>query len=104
MCENLKRWLGGSSIHAARHTELSADVVRAGCCSVSGKRGLGEIPALPGLILNEGGGVEIGLRNGEIEDTSAGRDCDRYRHVHACFGSCRASKDSHCQGGFGEHV
>ena len=104
MCENLKRWLGGSSIHAAGHTELSADVVRAGCCSVSGKRGLGEISALLGLVLNESGGIEIGLRNWKIEDTSAGRDGDRYRHVHACFGSCRASKYGHCEGGFGEHV
>ena len=104
MCKDLKGRVGRSSIHAARHTELSADMVRAGRCRVSRQCGLCKIPALLGLVLDEGGSTEIGLRNGDIEDTSASRDGDWDGHVDACFGSCRASKHGHCEGGFGEHI
>ena len=104
MCENLKGRFGRSSVDGARLTELSADVVGAGCCRVTRQGGLSEIPALLGHILDEGGSIGIGLRNGEIEDTSAGRDCDWDGHVDACFGSCRASKHGDREGEFGEHV
>ena len=79
---------GRSGVRATWRTELSADVIRAGRGSVSRERGLSEIPALLRLILGESGGIEIGLWNGDIKDTGAGRDGDRNTHVHACFGSC----------------
>ena len=97
MREYLKRWQSLKSVDIVRHTELRADVVRAGRCSVSRKCSLGEIPALLGLVLDEGGGIGIGLRHGDIEDAGAGRDCDWNRQIGTKFGSCRGSKDSHCE-------
>lgn len=84
--KDLEGWLGGS--HTARHTELGTDVVGAGRCSVTRERGLSEIPALLGLVLGEGGGIEIGLGNGDIEDTGASGDCDWDGGIDACFGNC----------------
>lgn len=78
---------GRSGIRATWHTEFSANVVRAGGGSVTQKRGLSEIPALLRLVLGKSGGIKISLRNGDIEDTSAGRNGDWNAHIHACFGS-----------------
>lgn len=103
MCKNLKGRVGRSSIHAARHTELSADLVRAGRCRVSRQCGLCKISALLGQVLDEGSSIKIGLRNRKIEDTSASRDGDWDSHVDACFGSCVASKHGQCEGGSGDH-
>lgn len=88
MREDLNGRLGRSSIHTARHTELGADVVRAGRCSISRQRGLSEVSALLRLVLDESGGIEVGFWKGDIEDTGAGRDCDWNCHVDTCFGSC----------------
>lgn len=88
MCKDLNGWLGRSTVHAAGHTVLGADIVCASRCSIAGQRGLGEISSLLRLVLGESGGIKIGLWNGDIEDTGAGRDCDRDGHVDACFGSC----------------
>ena len=81
----MRKYLKGrqsrNGVHIARHTELRADVVRASRCSVSRKCSLSEIPALLGLVLDEGGGIEIGLRHGYIEDASAGRYCDWDRQI-----------------------
>ncbi len=88
MCKDLNGWLGLGSTYATGHTELSANVIRAGCCGVSRKRSLGEVPALLGLVLVESGGIEIGLGDGDIEDSGASRDCHGDGHVDACLGSC----------------
>ena len=104
MREYLKGWLGRSSAHITRPTKLRADIVGAGRCSVSGQRGLGVIPALLGLVGDEGRGIEIGLRKGEIEDTGAGGDCDRDGQICAGFGSYTGSEHGRCESGFGEHV
>ena len=88
MGEDLDGWLGRSGVHAARHTELSADIVRAGGCRVSRKRSLSEISALLCIVLDESSGIEVGLWKGDIEDTGAGRNGDWDGHVDACFGSC----------------
>lgn len=88
MGEDLNGWLGHSRIHAARHTELGADVVGACRCRVARKYGFSEVSALLGLVLGESSGIEVGLWHGDIEDSGAGRDCDRDGHVDACFGSC----------------
>ena len=97
MREYLKGWQSLNSVYIARRAELRTDVVRAGRCSVSRKCSLGEIPALLGLVLDEGGGIEIGLRHGYIEDAGAGRDCDWNRQIGTELGSCRGSKDGHCE-------
>ena len=55
MRKDLNGWLG--HLHAAGHTKFGADVVRAGRCSVSRKRGRGEIPALLSIVLDERGGI-----------------------------------------------
>ena len=85
MRQDLKGWLG-CGIHAAWHTEFHANVVGASGSGVSRKGGLREISALLRLVLGEGGGIEIGLWNGDVEDSSTGRDGDWDGHVLACFG------------------
>ena len=101
MRQNLNRWLRRG--HAARHAELGADVVGAGGCSVSRQGDLREVPALLGLILGEGGGIKIGLGNGDIEDTGASGNGDWDCGVDTCFGRCRAGKYGHREGGFDKH-
>lgn len=88
MCEDLKGWLGRGSIHAARHTELSADVVSARGGRISREHCRTEVSALLGLVLIECSGIRVGLWNGNIEDPGAGRNRDWDGHVDACFGSC----------------
>ena len=66
--QDLNGWLG--LFRAAGHTKLGADVVRASCGCVSCKRGLGEVSALLSIVLDESGGIQVGLRNGDIKDTS----------------------------------
>ena len=91
MSEDLDGWLG-PCFHATGHAELGADVVGAGRGMVALERGVGEISTLLGNVLSEGGGVHIGLGDGDIEDASAGRDCDWDGEIGASFGSCGGRK------------
>lgn len=104
MRKDLNGWLGRGTVHATRHAKLGADVICASRRRVSRQRGLRKVSPLLRLVLDEGGGIEIGLWNGDIKDTGAGRNRDWDGHVDACFGSCCASKRGHCEGGFGRHV
>ena len=51
--------------------ELRADVVGARRRRIASQRGLGEVTTLLGLILDESGRVEVGLRYCNVEDASA---------------------------------
>lgn len=81
--EYLKGWRSRNIVCIARRTKLRADVVGAGRRSISRKCSLSEVPALLGLVLNEGGGIEIALRHGEIKDAGASRDGDWNCHISA---------------------
>jgi hypothetical protein len=78
-----------------RHTELCADIVSSGGCIVPSKNHISEVSALLGHVQDEISGLEVSLKNREVEDCLSSRQVDQHGGVNTSFCECSSSK--HCQ-------
>ena len=86
MRQDLNRRVG--YVAGTWYTELCTYIVCAGSSWISQKRDLAEILPLTSQVLNEGGCIEIVLRDGDIKDTITRRYVNRDGHIGTLFRSC----------------
>ena len=86
MRQNLNRRVG--YVAGTWYTELCTYIVCAGSSCVSRKRDVAEVLPLSSYVLSEGGCIEVGLRDGDIEDTITGRNVNRDGHIGTLFRNC----------------
>ena len=90
MCQHLYGRVGGMiTIWPA---ELGTDVVGPRDGLVASQGDVTEIATLLSDVLCQGGGIEAGAWDLEVEHSLACRDGDRYRGNDALFGSCVAEE------------